>query len=617
MTQYLNKINDDLNKEKDNIIEIHEKLKQKENIFSEFNEKKFNEFYDYEKKIRIKEKNDEYELKFPEQKLEIEDDTPIISDIERSIDNSYTNIQRRQVNYEQFLNTLKLLPVITTSQKVRDDFLIEFNKYINLDFKIYKDDFDDEYCLKKNLINIKFKIDQPQIVKQYINEKKEFNLNLNEFFVESLEVIEWYDIEKLIINPDLNKILKLPLNSTIIGNTTTNISNFISYESINCDYIKSIIIKYYDFLVTNYDKLDINFDNTQLDKRLQPEFTKLQLQYDKLYKDNKAILDVNFKLKEKIESKISVFNSFDLKEKIINYEKHNSDYKKYNNFINKIKLENEILIKINTVIISEFKKQIKSLKVGFEKINNSLLEIEKEINEVEKYNQIINLIEKYNRKLISKTKESTSGLDYNSYQVDITTLFRDDSVSLKLISKLNKQQIKQNGGSGFDQYFSKIVDLTVKQTNNLEFKIKFNKLLFYCHALFIINYKYKPRNIITKINYIAVNKYLYATNYILELFKQYSNFLKPQLKNIKEYFLKYHYINIKLLNNFLTKLKNNWIYVPLINKCNKDILSFNQKDKIYFKLLNIEYNISMKKAIFILIALKPILDDILKILDIY
>ena len=63
------------------------------------------------------------------------------------------------------------------------------------------------------------------------------------------------------------------------------------------------------------------------------------------------------------------------------------------------------------------------------------------------------------------------------------------------------------------------------------------------------------------------------------------------------------------MNNFLKKLLDNWINNLVPNDCNKEIIKL-QKENIYFNLLDKRYTPSMKKAIFIFLALKPILDKI-------
>ena len=107
-----------------------------------------------------------------------------------------------------------------------------------------------------------------------------------------------------------------------------------------------------------------------------------------------------------------------------------------------------------------------------------------------------------------------------------------------------------------------------------------------------------------KINLNEVKKYLKITNTLLQLIKTNDKINKP-------YFFKYHYFNLKIIYNFLIKLNNNWIYKPSINDCNKEIFKTKYNDNfVYFNLLDKKYTPTMKKSIFIFLALKPLLDKI-------
>jgi hypothetical protein len=631
----LTNILDNIKKKKIIIDEIKKKVIDKNKEFNpkEFNVKKFNEFYDYEKDLRINKNKDVNVLKlqFPKKYLEMEYDKHI-TDIQKSINKSYSNITDRQDKYESFLKTLDSLPITPPPFEIIDDFLINFNEYIKLDFQISDEDFDDEICLKDNfIVEINTTTESTTKLSQQLNNANylTFKSKIEEIFDDSfnsLELLEGYNIEKLIITPELQKIINL-FNETIPIIRESKISNFYRFDLINCNDVKNYIISQYNFFVDKYDEQILQNNVTKLEERFKSNFVELQSNYLKLSKD--SILIYNLELQKQILDDIRQLKSINLQVFLTNYIYYYNKYEEYVRLITQIKIEIEQLksklhqtnITINSELEEKHTKYFKQYKINIlEKIStdlniniNKLIELNN-FDEFTNFKLLLTLINIYNSKIPLDKTFNNLRVDLQKYitklqkyKIDIIPYSIEEFIQ---ILKIDKPQSRHKGGSTFDQHFSKMVDLTLNQTNNLEFKIKFNKLIFYCHALFIYNYKYQRRNIITKINKNEIKKYLSITKYILTLLKQYNDVMRLPQKNIKIYFLKYHYINIKLINNFLIKLNDNWLKrQPRETRCNKDILIFNQTDKINFKLLNVNYNETMKKAIFIFIAFKPILDN--------
>jgi hypothetical protein len=148
-----------------------------------------------------------------------------------------------------------------------------------------------------------------------------------------------------------------------------------------------------------------------------------------------------------------------------------------------------------------------------------------------------------------------------------------------------------------DTFFNKKINKSVVSLKKSI--IEFNYLLFYTHVLFIIFYVYNDKNKIIKpiISFKELVNY-YCIIDVLLLNKKKTEF-------IYIFFYKYHYLNLKIVYNFFKKIID-----KIINHNNEEIkqlIVINNYEKIIINLFNIDYTDSMKKAIIIFIALRPIL----------
>lgn len=160
------------------------------------------------------------------------------------------------------------------------------------------------------------------------------------------------------------------------------------------------------------------------------------------------------------------------------------------------------------------------------------------------------------------------------------TLF--EKISKHIIKNYNMLVNTQIGG--FNHKFGSIVDLANKNFLNIkqnkdQRKIQLNNFLFFNHILFILNYP----------NSVKTEKYLFKQD--IEKYYQQINELLLNIKD-NDYLFLYHYVNLKIVKNLLEELKNN------IN------------NHIYFNMIDINYSLSLKKAIFIFVLFRPILDKI-------
>jgi hypothetical protein len=205
---------------------------------------------------------------------------------------------------------------------------------------------------------------------------------------------------------------------------------------------------------------------------------------------------------------------------------------------------------------------------------------------------------------LKKNKDFMKSIEYFN-------IFIDENEKIKSSDQIGGSELKTF--DNFNNYFKEIIDINNKPKDNInisENKVRLNNLLFYSHILFIINFtNFGSRQIISHINKSDTNKYYTTTNILLEIIKKKDNI-------IGNYFLKYHYFNLKIVNKFLEKLINLW-YDPKENDCNKFILDIYKENKeinnyVYFNLLDINYSKSLKKAIFIFFGFKTILDNLIK-----
>ena len=630
MYNILESINDLINTKNINTDykNVLDKIKELPSKYSVIDNTQFNEFYNFEKNTKIsKKKDNENILFFPEKTLDINYDIENIKNISEHYKANMKNIINREKNYTDFLQTN--LPKVKNQKLPTNNLLNKIIKYIKLEFDNSNLIFDDKYCfkhietfsmafnsLKSNNLIAKNDQEKIKIIQIYNNE-------LNIISQKSLEVIENYNIEALIINPDLKKLQKIDLTKlqktdlTKIINLQNNLL-FTSYD-IDNDLIFNIIDKFiisnYDLMVDTYLRLDdtpkINDINNLL-KRLGIDNPRYLLEeFDRL----KSIIiddeDLNilasfhdyFKFIDTIEK--NIYKIIDINKNIINLKKNKiNDYIKYyydiQNNINKINDE----IKLFNIDIDEISKEINVLRDYYQKKTKNLVTKnsipENKINSIiKKYYSLIKFLEKHNNLMDDKQKNSKNIGNYLDFKIELD----DTKQNYDALINFLKIYINKDQSGGFNDYFDNIVDISLSQNNNLAHKIRFNNLLFFSHILFIINYtQMRDRQIIQKINLDDVNKYLQITNDLLAIIKLNNNILGT-------YFLKYHYFNLKIINNFLAKLKNNWNNVNILpNECNEEIIKINVYK--YFNLLNKNYTPSMKKAIFIFIALKPILDKL-------
>jgi hypothetical protein len=625
----MNKLLDDISKlqtnitDKGNLENVYTELKKLPTEYSKINKNIFNEFYNFENKYE-KKKSSNIDIIFPEDSLEIHD-MHRVDAINDEVDRIHTNIIKRNDIYNKAIedsNINEIHSKLTRNRESSGLNLIDMIQlYKQIDMKISDDNFDDEFCINNgnqeynSFIKYSNELKDSDIVKNI----KKYNNELNTIFDRSLEIIEYYDIEKLIVNPELNsigKVLKTNLRLTDdFINTLQHNSLILSYE-LTPELFSSLdehIISNYDLLVDTINiqtepmklenllkRIDMNAEylsnikSALVEKRINCNSTpdliylssKLIQQIDVLIMKIDSIKNINKINKENISQYITLILSIE--------EEYESIDKTINEFyikIEKIVRDNEKLFSALASVLEELRKKKYS---DYPKLNTiieeKLMKLDNiQLNTFDKMQSLNEFIkDKYNKFLM----QSSILHKYKKFIIELPT---------------------QYGGSvnQFNDYFNKLVDISINVNKNddiSEHKIRFNNLLFYSHVLYIVNYTNKKRIITSHINRNDVKKYLKIITYILKSIKNNSE------GDIIYYFFKYHYFNLKIVYDFLYKLNRSWTK-PKTNICNEEIIKLYNQDNlninIYFNLLDKKYTPSMKKAIFIFFGIKVILDKLI------
>jgi hypothetical protein len=628
----MNKLLDDISKlqlqitNKKNLENIDTELKKLPREYSKINKNTFNEFYNFENKYEKKKPNN-IDIIFPEDSIRVQD-MHSVDAINDEVERLHSNIEKRNNIYSNALKGSKINEIhskLTETRKSSGFDLIDMIElYKRIDMKISDDNFDDEFCInngnqlfgsfnKYNYINNE--VEKLKNVKKYNNE-------LNTIFDRSLEVIKFYDIEKLIIDPELGIVedileTNLRLSDAFLDTIQQN-SFILSYE-----LTPELFSNLDEHMITNYNSLvsgiNIQIDPNKLENLLkridmsQKYLSNIKLELKKIKKYCNSSPDLIYLSSELIPKVDSLIKKLDSIVKNINdINKENisrhitlilSIKKEYESINETIK---EFYIKIvennnnYEKLYEKFKDSKNKIRIHdpkIEEINTIMLSLDIQSNNFDKMELLKDTIRIYNNFLNKKQKISErnnhkTGYDYTALKIDLS----------------------QYGGSvnKFNDYFNKLVDISinVRKNNDIsEHKIRFNNLLFYSHILYIINYTNKERIITSHINRFDVNKYLKKIISILESIKNKSD------KNIETYyFFKYHYFNLKIVYDFLHKLDNSWIK-PETSMCNEEIIKLydenEMNNRIYFNLLDTKYTPSMKKAIFIFFGMKVILDKLI------
>ena len=626
----MNKLLDDISKlqlqitNKKNLEIINTELKTLPREYSKINKNTFNEFYNFENKYEEK-KLSNIDIIFPEDSLGIQD-MHRVDAINTEVDRIHTNIIKRNDIYSKALkdsNINEIHSKLTESRESSAFNLIDMIKlYKHIDFKISNDNFDDEFCINNG--NQEY---NSFIRYSYINNEvdtlkniKKYNNELNAIFYRSLEVIKHYDIEKLIIDPELSnidEILKtnLRLTDDFIESLSKN-SFILSKNSFILSYelTPELFLNLDQHMIINYDLLVDKINIINDPRKLKNLLERINMSAEYLV-DIKSLLDekkiycnsspdllyLSSELIPKIDTAIKAIKAINK----INKE----NISQYIIFILSIEKEYELIIKtikeFNHKIVENnknyeelykkfegFNKYIVSFPAKITEINNKMLSLNTQSNNFDKMQLLKDSIIIYNNFLDKQQKKPGQVYNYTTHKIDLS----------------------QYGGSvnEFNDYFNKLVDISINVNKNddiSEHKIRFNNLLFYSHVLYIVNYTNKERIITSHINRVDVKKYLNIIENILKSIKNKSD------KNMKNYyFFKYHYFNLKIVYSFLNKLDKLWTF-PKSNKCNEKIIKLyntenEMNNNIYFNLLDIKYTPSMKKAIFIFFGMKVILDSI-------
>jgi hypothetical protein len=626
----MNKLLDDISKlqlqitNKKNLENIKTELKTLPQEYSKINKNTFNEFYDFENKYEKKNQSN-IDIIFPEDSLEIQD-MHRVDTINDEVDRIHTNIIKRNNIYNKAIENSNINEIHTKLTKTRVsssfDLIGMIELYKRIDMKISDDNFDDEFCINKgnqlfgSFINYHYinnEVDKLKNIKKYNNE-------LNTVFKRSLEVIEYYDIEKLIVNPTLNSIENVLKTNLILTDdfidTLQHNSLILSYELtpelfLNLD---KHIISNYDLLV---DRINIQIDPNKLEKLLK----RIDISTEYLSNIKSALV------KKKIYCNSSPDLTF-LSSELI--QQINVLIKKIDSVVNDIN-------KINKENISQYITLILSIKEEYGSIDKTIIEFDHIIDKiVDDYNEIYSTLSIKLEELRTKSYNDYPKLNTNIEEkfkeldnIQLTTFNKMQSLNEFIKDKYNKFLMQssilykykkfiielpnQYGGSDnqFNDYFNKLVDISInvgKNNDISEHKIRFNNLLFYSHVLYIVNYTNKERTITSHINRYDVKKYLKIITYILKSIKNNSK------GDIIYYFFKYHYFNLKIVYDFLHKLNRLWTK-PKTNMCNEEIIKLYDENRmnnnIYFNLLDIKYTPNMKKAIFIFFGMKVILDKLI------
>jgi hypothetical protein len=387
---------------------------------------------------------------------------------------------------------------------------------------------------------------------------------------------------------------------------------------------------------------------------LKNNIEKLNNLIDKINKYNSNIKIFNCLNNSKLKSKIielmhvtETINEFciSLDQKIAKIKKQSEiETKQYNKLVDEINnlnntidkhlFETDELLTNENALPDKFIKECDKLRISY---------IEKEIDTIViLLSSIKSLILKPSTKLTSQgyypeklkfiitTLESLNNSEQLKKIKDIKTKNNVDNAIKKLdeyrkIQNFNQFKL-QTGGSikEWENYYFKIIDL-FKKINDYKKKYdNFNKVAkkfnmkyiqLYYHQLYISNYiaLILLRDRYQLFEYLSKGSANYYRGIAQSIFEKCNSTHIRENNKVVEYFYKHHYVNLELVYNFLTELKEKW-------SVDRDFDSLNSTPKEIARNKNIsrlkvitddalEHSEQMKKGLFMFNIFKDILDN--------
>lgn len=408
-----------------------------------------------------------------------------------------------------------------------------------------------------------------------------------------------------------------------------NIDNILYYYK-NINTINQIFIinnnKYIDidtYIDTYFTKINKNeeFYKSIFDRHRNNIFILLNK-----IKYITSLSDISSNIKKKI---IDTYIKIDIKsqiyEKILNNIDQNINY--YLNIVSKYKKHDKIIDKIDrfNFNIENYINNIDNIIDKFKELDKYKKIIKKRVSEIFTYylanqNQLFKYYNDCINKLVEITEDETKNIYIKDDIEEIKEVIDDynrlvnnpqrSSSGNKSYFMININQIKQYAGSipfkKFNEIFDTIIDKTKKNNNRKNENIVIlNNILFKIHKIYVSNIK-GPIEIYKYINKEKVIKYYELLNNIL------NNIKNDNSNPIYKYLLKYHLFNLKIVQNLMKILLENWkIYTPIddpIDPIIQLIINIEAPTIDYsFDLFN-DYDNSLKRAIIIFFCIKKMLD---------
>jgi len=453
---------------------IDTELKTLPREYSKINKNTFNEFYNFENKYEKKKPNN-IDIIFPEDSLGIQD-MHRVNAINDEVDRIHTNIKERSDIYSKALKDSDINEIHSKLTETRESSafnLIDMIKlYKRIDMKISDDNFDDEFCINKGnqLFGSFQKYNYKNNEVEKLKNVKKYNNELTTVFDRSLEVIKFYDIEKLIIDPDLGivkDILKTNLRLTDdFLDTLQNNSFILSYE-----LTPKLFSNLDKHMIINYDLL-VNGINIRNDPK------KLENLLEKINMGQKYLVDIKLKLEE---TKVYCNSSTDLiylSSELI--PKIDSLIKKLDSIVKNIN-------KINKENISQYIILILSIEEEYNSIDKTIIEfdhiIKKIVRDYDKlFSTLASMLEELRKKTYSDYPKLNTNIEKKFKElnnIQLTTFDKMQSLNEFIKDKYNKflmqnstlnkykkfiiKSPNQYGGSvnEFNDYFNKLVDISI------------------------------------------------------------------------------------------------------------------------------------------------------------
>ena len=446
--------------------------------------------------------------------------------------------------------------------------------------------------------------------------KKTNNINFDEMikyltdattkYSKLIDVVKNDDLKKSLYSNQIINLMK-DIDAQINGTDFLNIelkksNNFITPPlDINLiEYIyKPVIEKTNEDIKKYINDIDKSNTDTNNNENLKNSIEELNKQIEILNNYDKTIKENT----NKITQYYDVFNNDD------NYEINISNYIEPKDILEMITVKKLTNINKDTKL-----EDIESLNRALSSIPNP---------EDDNYLKIINNNPEYLTNPDYKAIAQISGGGFITKNKNIinSLVKKWDNELIKNKNKLYNKNIKNKKdisstfilkGGSFDDYSKNLMEFQNKQ---LEYKQIYNKLIndanifnleysqFYHHKLFIINY----------VKFVFLNEdYRIYQNISRGTISYYKSIVKDILSKIDKlkassdlygYFYIYHYITLKILNIFLTKIHMKWKGYSIEN-------DEEQKNKSRLLILNnTDYNPEIKKGLFLLNLFKDILDD--------